>query len=79
MADATYNQLELIFCATWRPNQRCEARSRLKMNEKTKSTCTRWVTEIKDGHSGSDDVGSNLGIACSVEKRQVCGVCSTLK
>ena len=79
MADATYNQLELIFCATWRPNQRCEARPRLKMNEKTKSTCTRRVTEIKVGHSGADDVGSNLGIAWAVEKRQVCGVCSTLK
>ena len=49
------------------------------MNEKTKSTCTRWVTEIKDGHSGADDVGSNLGIAWAVEKRQVCGVCSAQK
>ena len=49
------------------------------MNEKTKSTCTDWVTEIKVGHSGADDVGSNLGIAWAVEKRQVCGVCSTQK
>ena len=49
------------------------------MNEKTKSTCTRWVTKIRVGHSGADDVGSNLGIAWAVEKRQVCGVCSAQK